>query len=81
MGHHHLEVYLDSYNSQPIIKQCRSSVSIRIGDEITREDWMNILSDDHPQIELSVKVEDIRHLFWDAESMVHAVSIKVVTVE
>ncbi|MDA0790313.1 MAG: hypothetical protein O2780_12750 [Proteobacteria bacterium] len=81
MSHQHLEVYLDSYNSEPIIRERSASISIRIGDKITREDWIEILSADHPEIELSVKVEDIRHLFWDADKLVHSLSIKVVPVE
>ena len=76
-----LEVYMESYNAEPIVHEMDKKLSINIGDEITREDWLNLLSVDNGQIELKVKVEDIRHLFWDNHNFVHSMSIKVVPVK
>ncbi|HAK52704.1 MAG TPA: hypothetical protein DCM54_12500 [Gammaproteobacteria bacterium] len=81
MSTHRLEVYMDSYNSTLIINQTSQPFCIHIGDEISKEDWLDLLSGDEPQIELKVKVEDVHHLFWDADDIVHSVSIKVVPID
>ncbi|MDG2070148.1 MAG: hypothetical protein P8J55_00080 [Pseudomonadales bacterium] len=78
MSTHRLKVYMDSYNSQPIINEADLPYCINIGDTISKEDWLNILSGTDPQIQLKVKVENVRHLFWDSEDIMHSVSIKVV---
>ena len=78
MSTHRLEVYMNSYNSKPIVSRQGPSLSISIGDEISREDWLTLLADTDPEIQLKVKVEDIRHLFLDAEDIIHTVSIRVV---
>ncbi len=76
-----LEVYVDSYNNTPIVREVNKTLSINIGDEITREDWLELLSVPEGELQLKVKVEDVHHLFWDSEDCVHSVSIKVVPVE
>ena len=76
-----LEVYVGSYTAKPIVRQVARGLSINIGDEITREDWIELLSDPEAEIELKVKVEDVRHLFWDSEDCQHSLSIRVVPVE
>tara|TARA_B110000196_G_C21092354_1_gene638207 strand:- start:413 stop:631 length:219 start_codon:yes stop_codon:yes gene_type:complete len=72
---------MDSYNSQPIINEADLPYCINIGDTISKDDWLNILSGTDPQIPLNVKAEDVRHLFWDSEDIMHSVSIKVVTAD
>ena len=81
MSTHRLEVYMDSYNSQPFVNEAEQPFCINIGDTISKEDWLNLLSDTDPQIQLNVKVEDVRHLFWDSEEVMHSISIKVVATE
>ncbi len=78
MSRHRLEVYMNSYNSKPIVSRSGASLRINIGDEISREDWLTLFSAPDPEIELKVKVEDVRHLFLDAEDIIHTVSIRVV---
>ncbi len=78
---HRVEVYMDSYNSKPIVKVDRPShstpLSVSIGDDISKEDWRKLISGSDTQIELNVRVQDIRHLFWDSEDVEHALTIKV----
>ena len=77
-----IEVYMDSYSNTPIVQEIRDNrISISIGDEITWEDWLLLLKNPDSQRELKVKVEDIKHLFWDAEDLMHSVSIRVVPVD
>ena len=77
-----LEVYLDSYASKPILSEPNQTVSVNIGDEISKEDWLKLLSAPGSELELKVKVEDVRHLFWDDDDdLEHSVSIRVVPVE
>ncbi len=78
---HKLEVYMESYNSTPIVHEMERTLSIRIGDEISREDWLELLSAPGGELELKVKVEDVRHLFWDETDLEHTVSIRVVPVD
>ncbi len=78
---HRLEVYVDSYSNLPIVQEMDETVSINIGDEITVEDWLKLLTDENSVLELNVKVADVRHLFWDTEEFLHSVSIRVVPVE
>ena len=80
MSTHRLEVYMDSYNSKPVINETGEPVSIRIGDKINKQDWARLLPGIQTRIELTVKVEDVHHLFWDAEDCMHSLSIKVVPV-
>lgn len=76
-----LEVYMDSYNSPPIVHPISRSLSINVGDEITRDDWLELLSQPGGELTLKVKVEDVRHLFWDADGLEYSLSIRVVPVE
>jgi hypothetical protein len=78
---HRLEIYMESYNAEPTVHEVDHKLSINIGDEITREDWLEILSVPNGEIELKVKVEDVRHLFWDNHNFMHSVSIRVVPVD
>ena len=81
MSSHRLEVYMDSYSSEPIVNETNESLDIQIGDEINKQDWMRLLSGTQSKIDLTVKVQDVRHLFWDSEECMHSISIKVVPVE
>ncbi|MBQ75503.1 MAG: hypothetical protein CMQ20_10850 [Gammaproteobacteria bacterium] len=72
---------MDSYSSEPIVNDTDMPLSINIGDVITKQDWVHLLSGTQRHIDLRVKVEDVRHLFWDAEEYMHSVSIRVVPVE
>lgn len=81
MSSHRLEVYMDSYRSEPIVNETNESLDIQIGDEINKQDWMRLLSGTQSKIDLTVKVQDVRHLFWDSEECMHSISIKVVPVE
>ena len=81
MSTHRLEVYMDSYSNEPIVNETTESLSINVGDEITKQDWVRLLSGSHSRIDLKVKVQDVRHLFWDCEDCIHSISIKVVPVE
>ena len=81
MSTHRLEVYMDSYSNEPIVNETDVSLSINIGDEITKQDWVRLLSGTQNRIDLKVKVEDVRHLFWDSEDCIHSISIRVVPVE
>jgi hypothetical protein len=76
-----LEVYIDSYNAKPIVQPMDRSLSINIGDEISREDWLNLLAQPNGELTLKVKVEDVRHLFWDEDDLEYSLSIRVVPVE
>ncbi len=78
---HRLEVYMGSYTTTPIVREMERTLSISIGDEISRSDWLELLSTPGGELELKVKVEDIRHLFWDEDSLEHTVSIRVVPVD
>ena len=80
MSSHRLEVYMDSYSSEPIVNETNESLDIQIGDEINKQDWMRLLSGTQSKIDLTVKVQDVRHLFWDSEECMHSISIKVVPV-
>lgn len=81
MSIHRLEVYMDSYRNEPIVNETKESLSIHIGDEIKKQDWIHLLSGAQSQIDMTVKVQDVHHLFWDAEEFMHTISIKVVPVE
>ena len=81
MSSHRLEVYMDSYRSEPIVNETNESVDIQIGDEINKQDWIRLLSGTENKIDLTVKVQDVHHLFWDSEECTHSISIKVVPVE
>ncbi len=82
MTQHKIEVYLDSYTSEPIVQTVTEELSINIGDVITKEDWLRLLAGTDPQIELKVKVEDVKHLYWDEETdYIHAMTVKVVPVD
>lgn len=81
MSTHRLEVYMDSYNSQPFVNEAEQPFCIHIGDTTSKEDWLNLLSGTEPQIQLNVKVEDVRYLFWDSEDVMHSISIKVVATD
>ena len=76
-----LEVYMDTYNSKPIVHEISRKLSFNVGDEISREDWLHLLRVPNAEIELKVKVEDIHHLFWDSEELRHSISIRVVPVD
>ena len=78
---HTLEVYMESYNTIPIVHEMKRTLSVSIGDEISREDWVGLISTPGAALELKVKVEDVRHLFWDEDDLEHTVSIRVVPVE
>ncbi len=77
---HRLEVYMDTYTSKPIIKETDESLCINIGDEISVESWVRLLTGTNSEIKLKVKVADVRHLFWDGEECRHSISIRVVPV-
>ena len=79
-GSHHLEVYIESYPAKPTVHEVDRKLSINIGDEITREDWLEILSAPHGEIALNVKVEDVPHLYRDNPKAMHTLSIRVVPV-
>jgi len=82
MSPHKLDVYLGSYTSKPILSAETENLSINIGDVITKEDWLRLLSGSDAQLELRVKVEDIKHLFWDEDSdYIHGMTVKVVAVD
>lgn len=76
-----LEVYMESYKTTPIVREMDRKFSINIGDEISKEDWLELLAVPDAELELKVKVEDVRHLFWDEDDVGHTLSIKVVPVE
>ena len=76
-----IELYMDSYSNTPIVQEVDQRISINIGDEISREDWLKLLRHPDSEIELRVKVADIKHQFWDSEDFMHAISIKVVPVD
>ena len=76
-----LEVYVDSYNSAPFVHEMDRTHCINIGDEISKEDWLDLLCIPGGTLALKVKVEDVRHLFWDDGDCRHSVTIKVVLVE
>ena len=76
-----LEVYMGSYTNKPIIGELDRTISVNIGDEISRDDWFRLLTDPSGELELKVKVEDVRHLFWDEDDLGHTISIRVVPVE
>ena len=76
-----LEVYVESYNSEPIVHEVSRTLTISIGDEISRDDWLNLLRVPNAVLELKVKVEDIQHLFWDSEDLQHSINIRVVPVD
>ncbi len=78
---HRLEVYMESYSNKPIVHEVDRKLSISIGDEISKDDWLELLAVPNSELELKVKVEDVRHLFWDTEDCMHSVSIRVVPVE
>ena len=78
---HRLEVYMESYKTTPIVRDVDKKLSINIGDEISKEDWFELLSAPDSELELKVKVADVRHLFWDEDDFGHTLSIKVVPVE
>ena len=78
---HRLEVYMESYNNTPIMQVMDRTVSINIGDEITKEDWLQLLQEPQGDLELKVKVEDVRHQFWDTEDFLHSISIRVVPID
>ena len=76
-----LEVYLDSYSNEPIVEEMDETISINVGDEISRDDWLRLLDVPNARLELKVKVEDVRHQFWDTAPLFHSLSIKVVPIE
>jgi hypothetical protein len=78
---HRLEVYMGSYNNTPIVRNMEKTLSINIGDEITKEDWLRVLNIPNGELEIKVKVADIKHQFWDTEDFTHSLSIRVVPVE
>ena len=72
---------MDSYMSDPIVSPIEEPLCIAIGDVITAEDWLRFLSEGRREIELRVKVEDVRHLFWDRDDLVHQLAIKVTPIK
>lgn len=78
---HRIEIYMDSYSNTPIVQETDQKLSISIGDELSHEDWPAAMEDPRGELRLKVRVTDVRHQFWDAEDIVHAISIKVVPAE
>ena len=76
-----IEIYMGSFSNKPIIRNLERDVRINIGDEFSQDDWLNLLDTSDGELELKVKVADVRHLFWDNDDCQHSLNIKVVPVD
>ena len=80
MHTHRLEFYMDSYASEPIVNETPEQFKINIGDELNKQDWAELLPGAQNQMDLTVRVLDIQHQFWDCDDFIHSTSIKVIPV-
>jgi len=58
---HRLEVYLDSYDSKPFIRDFEDSISLTQMDERQLEEWISKETGQPVDIERHLKIEDVRH--------------------
>ncbi len=58
---HRLEVYLDSYDSKPFVRDFDDSISMSLTDERHLEDWICRETGRPVNIERQLKIEDVRH--------------------
>ena len=60
MAIHRLEVYLDSYNNEPFIKDFEDTISLSLMDEKKLEDWISQEAGVPVDIQKHLKIEDVR---------------------
>lgn len=60
MAIHRLEVYLDSYNSEPFIKDFEDAISLSAMDEQKLEEWISQAAGQPVDIKKHLKIEDVR---------------------
>ena len=60
MAIHRLEVYLDSYNSEPFIRDFDDSISLSVMDERNLEEWISQQAGIPVDIKKHLKIEDVR---------------------
>ena len=56
-----LEVYLDSYNSEPFVRDFVDAIRLTPNDERLLENWIASVSGRDVNIEKNLKIEDVRH--------------------
>ena len=56
-----LEVYLDSYDTKPFIRDFVDSICLSTQDERSLEDWISMRVGQVVDIEKNLKIEDVRH--------------------
>ncbi|MCB1646533.1 MAG: hypothetical protein KDI36_13825 [Pseudomonadales bacterium] len=75
---HRLEVYLDSYNSEPFVREFADALNFSEADEPGLQQWIEKMSGRLVNIERHLRVEDIRrHCRTTLNDLVQATAVRV----
>lgn len=82
MALHRLEVYVDSYRTNPFVKEFDDGITLSPRDEQELEDWIGQISGKRVRIDQHLRIEDIKHHCLDkSPDIVQATSIRVSIVD